>query len=106
MYQLRTKALAADARASFILKLEAWGQEFGGAWVFLNDETSVFYFKGDAPQANIVALEQWPEVVSVVSESAPPFTVSEIANKQVTIQDAMFGNGAASNNFSDRINRP
>lgn len=96
VYQLRTKPLAADVRASFILKLEAWGQEFGGAWVFLNDETSVFYFKGDAPQANMVALQQWPEVISVVAESAPPFTVSEIANKQVTIQDAMFGNGAAS----------
>ena len=33
-------------------------QEFGGAWVLINDETRVFYFKGDAPQANIVALQQ------------------------------------------------
>ena len=33
MYQLRTKQLDAAPRASFLQKLEAWGQEFGGDWV-------------------------------------------------------------------------
>ncbi|MBC8369344.1 MAG: 3-deoxy-7-phosphoheptulonate synthase [Planctomycetes bacterium] len=77
-------------------KLEAWGQEFGGAWVPVKAESTVLYLKGDAPQEAIQALQQWPEVVAINNENAPPFTVSEIANKQVSVGEAAFGNGAAS----------
>jgi 3-deoxy-7-phosphoheptulonate synthase len=96
VYQLRPKPLAADVRASFLQKLEAWAQEFGGSWVPVKDDSPVLYFKGDAPQSALLALQQWPEVIAVVSENAPPFTVSEIANKRVVVQEAMFGAGAAS----------
>jgi 3-deoxy-7-phosphoheptulonate synthase len=96
VYQLRTKALVADARAAFQQKLEAWGQEFGGVWVPIDGQSLIYYFKGDAPQDALLRLSQWSEVITVVEESAPPFTVSEIANKQVSVKEAQFGAGAAS----------
>jgi 3-deoxy-7-phosphoheptulonate synthase len=95
VYQLRTKQLDAAPRASFLQKLEAWSQEFGGDWVPVEADSQVLYFKGDAPQQAILALQQWPEILAVNAENAPPFTVSEIANKQVSVGEAVFGNGSA-----------
>ncbi|MDP6963386.1 MAG: hypothetical protein QGF46_04390, partial [Planctomycetota bacterium] len=95
MFQLRTKSLDAAQREKFMHKLESWGQEFGGDWVQGGNDFNVFYFKGEASSDSINKLSNWPEVSAVVEENAPPFTVTEMANKKVKVHQAEFGDSMA-----------